>query len=154
MEAGAIPVGRTEASTVAETRVKKLVLYYIGASTTFLFVAGLLGMLLRESQADLVRIDPAFFYAIMTAHGLGAFVAWAAFAVMGIGFWVLEEVGLRMRRAGVAMAWIAWWTMVIGVLGIVVTTLGMKFGASWVFLYPLPFKGSGEIGRASCRERV
>ena len=144
MEAGAIGVGRTEAAAVEVSRVKKLVLYYVGASTTFLFVAGLLGMLLRESQADLVRIDPAFFYAIMTAHGLGAFVAWAAFAVMGLSYWVLEEVGLRMRRSGMAMAWIAWWTMVIGVAGIVVTTLGMKFGASWVFLYPLPFQGSGE----------
>ena len=34
--------------------------------------------------------------------------------------------------------------MVIGVVGIVVTTLGMGFGGSWVFLYPLPFFSSGE----------
>ena len=33
--------------------------HYIAASTLFLFVAGLLGMLLRESQADFVRIEPA-----------------------------------------------------------------------------------------------
>ena len=37
---------------------RKLVLWYVGASTAFLFVAGLLGMLLRESQADIVRIEP------------------------------------------------------------------------------------------------
>lgn len=137
-------LGMTTAGVIDEARVKKLVLYYIGASTLFLFVAGLLGMLLRESQADLVRIDPGLWYAIMTAHGLGAFVAWAAFAVMGLSFWVLAEVGFRMRPMGSALAWISWWTMVIGVLGIVVTTLGMNFGASWVFLYPLPFGSANE----------
>ncbi len=136
--AGAIP------AAIEESRTGRLVLQYIAASTTFLFVAGLLGMLLRESQADLVRIDPNLFYAIMTAHGLGAFVAWAAFAVMGISFWVLTEVGFPMRPLGFLLARVAWWTMVIGVVGIVITTLFMGFGASWVFLYPLPFQSAGE----------
>lgn len=146
MEGASIAVGAATyaADTVEEARVKRLVLQYIGASTAFLFVAGLLGMLLRESQADLVRIKPGLFYAIMTAHGLGAFVAWAAFAVMGISFWVLTEVGFPMRPLGFLMGRIAWWTMVIGVVGIVITTLFMGFGASWVFLYPLPFHSSGE----------
>ena len=145
MEAAAIPVGAAdEPTTIETTRVNKLVLAYVAASTAFFFIAGLLGMLLRESQADLVRIKPGLFYAIMTAHGLGAFVAWAAFAVMGLGFWVLGEVGFKMRMPGFVLAKIAWWTMVIGVLGVVVTTLLMGFGASWVFLYPLPFHPSGE----------
>ncbi len=130
-------------------RVKRLVLWYVAASTAFLFVSGLLGMLLRESQADLVRIEPATFYAIMTAHGLGAFVAWAAFAVMGVSFWVLSEVGFSMRPLGFALARVAFWSMVIGVVGIVVTTLGMGFGASWVFLYPLPFFPSGQWGETA-----
>ena len=137
------------AETVEVGRVKRLVLSYVAASTAFFFVSGLLGMLLRESQADLVRIDPGFFYAIMTAHGLGAFVAWAAFAIMGVSFWVLNEVGFRMRPLGFALARVTWWTMVIGVVGIVVTTLLMGFGASWVFLYPLPFSSAGEWSDAA-----
>ena len=146
MESGAaaVPLGAAEAATIEESRVGRLVLWYVGASTVFLFVSGLLGMLLRESQADLLRLKPALFYAIMTAHGLGAFVAWAAFAIMGVSFWVLSEVGFHMRPAGFFLARTAWWTMVIGVVGIVITTLVMGFGASWVFLYPLPFYGSGE----------
>ena len=36
--------------------------------------------------------------------------------------------------------------MVLGVLGVIVTTIFMGFGASWVFLYPLPFYGSGNWG--------
>ena len=138
-----------EEGTVAVAEVKRLVLRYTVASTAFFFVSGLLGMLLRESQADLVRIDPSAFYAIMTAHGLAAFVAWAAFAVMGFALWVLNEVGFPMRRFGFVMAQITWWTMVIGVVGIVVTTLFMNFGASWVFLYPLPFSPTGEWSEAA-----
>ena len=37
-----------------------------------------------------------------------------------------------------------WWLMVVGVAGVVVTTLFMHFGGSWVFLYPLPFHGVGK----------
>jgi cytochrome c oxidase subunit 1 len=145
MESGAAAVQPGIEARVSEvSAVRRMVIWYVGASTIFLFVAGLLGMLLRESQADFVRLDPNFFYAIMTAHGLGAFVAWAAFAIMGVSFWVLEEVGFRMRPAGIALGWTAWWTMVVGVAGIVVTTVFMGFGASWVFLYPLPFFGAGE----------
>ncbi|MFN8112022.1 MAG: cbb3-type cytochrome c oxidase subunit I [Solirubrobacterales bacterium] len=142
--AAGVPAIEGEVTTIAESRVKRLVLAYIIASTTFFFVSGLLGMLLRESQADLVRLDPSVFYSIMTAHGLGAFVAWAAFAVMGAAFWVLHEVGFPMRPLGFGLARVAWWSMVIGVVGIVITTLGMGFGGSWVFLYPLPFFSSGE----------
>jgi len=149
MEAAALPLKVQQVKTITEARVNRMVLWYVGASTAFLFVSGLLGMLLRESQADLVRIQPNLFYAIMTAHGLGAFVAWAAFAVMGIGFWVLGEVGFQMRKPGFVLAGIAWWTMVIGVVGIVITTIFMGFGASWVFLYPLPFNSSGEWSDAT-----
>ncbi len=138
-----------EEETIEVSRVKRLVLGYTVASTAFLFVSGLLGMLLRESQADLVRIDPGVWYAMMTAHGLGAFVAWAAFAVMGFALWVLQEVGFPMRRFGYAMAQVTFWAMVIGTVGIVITTLFMGFGGSWVFLYPLPFYPSGEWSEAA-----
>ena len=41
---------------------------------------------------------------LVVALLLGAFVAWAAFAVMGASFWVLHEVGFPMRRLGFALA--------------------------------------------------
>ena len=49
------------ARTIDAARVRRLVLAYVIASTAFFFVSGLFGMMLRESQADLVRIDPGFF---------------------------------------------------------------------------------------------
>jgi cytochrome c oxidase subunit I len=44
------------------------------------------------------------------------------------------------------MARVTRWLMVLGVLGVIVTTIFMGFAASWVFLYPLPFYGAGNWG--------
>ena len=87
----------------------------------------------------------------MTAHGLGAFVGWAAFAVMGFAWWVLAEVGFPIGSLGAALARAAFWCMVVGVAGVVVTTLVFSFAGSWVFLYPLPFHGAGPVGRLGDR---
>jgi cytochrome c oxidase subunit 1 len=120
---------------------------YLKASTLILAAAGLLGVLLRVSQAvPDARVGDNFWYAMMTAHGLGAFVGWAGFAVMGLSYWVLAGVGFPVRGFGLGMARVTWWLMVLGVAGVIVTTLFMGFGASWVFLYPLPFYGSGNWG--------
>ena len=124
-----------------------LTISYLKASTLILAAAGLLGVLLRWSQAvPEARVGDNFWYAMMTAHGLGAFVGWAGFAVMGLGYWVLASVGFPVRGFGLGMARLTWWLMVLGVAGVIVTTLFMGFGASWVFLYPLPFYGSGNWG--------
>ena len=88
-------------------------------------------MLLRWSQAvPEARVSDDFWYAVMTAHGLGAFVGWAGFAVMGLSYWVLASVGFPVRGVGVGMARLAWWLMVLGVVGVIVTTLLVGFGGS------------------------
>ena len=126
---------------------RSLTLRYLLASTAIFLASGLLGVLMRDSQAGLGRLHPNFYYAIMTAHGLGAFVGWAGFAVMGLAWWVLHEAGFPVRGFGLLLARLTWWLMVLGVAGIVITTLLMNFGASWVFLYPLPLYGAGEWGK-------
>jgi cytochrome c oxidase subunit 1 len=126
---------------------RSLTLRYIVASTVILAASGLLGVLLRWSQSvPDARFGDNFWYAMMTAHGLGAFVGWAAFAVMGLAWWIFYSVGFPTRGFGLVMARTSWWLMVLGVAGVVVTTLIMQFAASWVFLYPLPFEGAGEWG--------
>ena len=130
----------------ARAVARSLTLWYVLASTAIFLVAGLLGAALRQSQADIVRLGDNTFYAVMTAHGLGAFVGWAAFAVMGFSWWVLAEVGYPIGRLGATLARAVWWLMVVGVGGVVVTTLVFGFAGSWVFLYPLPFHSAGQWG--------
>jgi len=135
-----------ELSPEQRDRARLLALFYVLTATAILAVSGLLGVILRFSQADFGRIGDNSWYALMTAHGLGAFVGWAAFAVMGFSWWILANVGFPIRKFGEVMAWLTWWLMVLGVAGVVLTTLVFGFAGSWVFLYPLPFHSAGEWG--------
>ncbi len=128
---------------------RRLTLSYLIASTAIFLVAGVLGAMMRFSQVDLGRLEDNAFYAVMTAHGLGAFVGWGAFAVMGFAWWVLSEVGFPLGRAGIAFARATFWLMIAGVAGVVATTLGLGFAGSWVFLYPLPFHSADQWGDAT-----
>jgi cytochrome c oxidase subunit 1 len=150
MEAGTAPttVGVAPATIPAE-RVRALVGRYFYATTAIFLVAGSLGVLMRQSQADVVPIGDNFFYAAMTAHGLGTFMAWAAFAVMGFSFWVLHRSGFELRPLGYRLGDLTWWVTVAGTAGIVITTLLMGFAGSWIFLYPLPFFSADQWGDAA-----
>jgi cytochrome c oxidase subunit 1 len=125
---------------------KRLTIRYVLTAQAILAVSGVLGVLMRDSQADVGRLDKNWWYALMTAHGLGAFVGWAGFSVMGVSFWVFAQVGFPLRRVGRAMAEATYWLMVVGVAGIVVSTVCLHFAGSWVFLYPLPFHSAGQWG--------
>lgn len=149
LPAGALPYDDAptlDAATVART--ESLVRRFWWTSTAFLLIAGLLGLFLRSHQAEILSLpgDPTasanLWYALMTAHGLGAFVAWAAFFLMGSLLWLLMRLGYPLRTY--VFAEISYWTMVAGTLGIVVTTLLGGFAASWVALYPLPFYSAGQ----------
>jgi len=125
-------------------RARSLTLRYVVASTVILLASGFLGLVLRSSQAGYGRVGDNAWYAMMTAHGLGAFLGWAGFAVMGFAWWIFAELDIPLRRVGSALAGLTWWLMVVGVAGVLVTTLGMHFAGSWVFLYPLPFYSASQ----------
>ena len=61
--------------------------------------------------ADLLERDDL----ITRRHGLGTFVGWAAFAVMGISWYLLASIGFPTRGFGLVMAKTTWWLMVLGV---------------------------------------
>lgn len=125
---------------ISPEKLRALVMRYLIASTVIFLVAGALGTIIRQSQAGVIQLNDTVWYALMTTHGLGAFVGWAAFALMGITWWILDEVGLPLRKWGYWFAEAAWWTMVVGVVGVVITTISMAVGPSWVALYPLDRK--------------
>jgi cytochrome c oxidase subunit 1 len=117
---------------------------YLWVSTVIFLVTGLLGAMLRSSLADIGRVGDNTYYAVMTTHGLGAFLGWAGFAVMGFAIWILAKLGFAIRPFGRFMFAATFWSFVIGTAGVVISTLGMSFGGSWVFLYPLPFESAGQ----------
>lgn len=129
---------------VATERARSLTLRYFYASSLILLASGLLGVILRFSQAGYARIGTNAWYALMTAHGLGAFLGWAGFAVMGFSYWILVQTGIPLRRLSTWLAEATWWLMVLGVVGVLISTLAMHFAGSWVFLYPLPFHSAGQ----------
>jgi cytochrome c oxidase subunit 1 len=128
---------------------RRLTIRYVLTAQAILAVSGALGVLMRDSQADVGRLGTNWFFALMTAHGLGAFVGWAGFSVMGLAYWVFAQVGFPLRRIGRLMAEATYWLMVVGVGGVVVSTLALHFAGSWVFLYPLPFHSAGQWGKAA-----
>ena len=96
--AGALPYDDAEMPmALVQARTRRFVLRIIWTSTAFLVVSGILGLLLRLRQGEVISLGDNFWYAVMTAHGLGAFIAWAGFFLMGISFWVLMKVGFPIR---------------------------------------------------------
>jgi cytochrome c oxidase subunit 1 len=125
-------------------RARSLTLRYVYASSIILLASGLLGVVIRFSQAGYGRVGDNAWYALMTAHGLGAFLGWAGFAVMGFAYWILAQSGVPLRRFSTLLAEATWWLMVVGVAGVLLSTLALHFAGSWVFLYPLPFHSAGQ----------
>ncbi len=127
--------------------VRRLTLRSVISANLIFLASGVLGLVIRDSQADLGRVSSNEWYAIMTAHGVAAFIGWGAFAVMAFSWWLLAKLGFPLRRFGHAMAEATYWLMMAGAVGVLVTTLVLHFAASWVFLYPLSFHGAGEWGK-------
>ncbi|MGZ8715933.1 MAG: cbb3-type cytochrome c oxidase subunit I [Gaiellaceae bacterium] len=102
-------------------------------------VMGVLGLLMRLTQATVLGLSPAWFYRLMTLHGAGM-LAGTLLAMMGALWYVLHpSVPLRPGRMLASFGLI-----VAGALAVLVATLIGGFGAGWTFLPPLPFYPVGQ----------
>jgi cytochrome c oxidase subunit 1 len=100
---------------------------------------GVLGLVMRLTQAEVLGVSPAWFYRLMTLHG-GGMITGVLLATMGALWYVLgTDVSLRA-------AWMlaSYALIVTGALGVLVATLVGGFGAGWTFLPPLPFFPVGQ----------
>ena len=100
---------------------------------------GVLGLLMRFTQADDTGISPAWFYRLMTLHGVGM-ITGVLLVMMGALWYVLHPVvPLRPGRM------YASYTLVVGgAVAVLVATLVGGFGAGWTSLPPLPFFPVGQ----------
>ena len=102
-------------------------------------VMGVLGVVMRLTQADVLGVSPAWFYRILTLHGAGMLTG-ALLAMMGALWFVLRgDVALSAGRLLAAYA-----AIVAGAVAVLVATMVGGFAAGWTFLSPLPFESAGE----------
>src|SRR5215470_9684529 len=119
-------------------RVGRLALRYVLTSFAFFFLGGLASWTMRLQVNQVVPANGNLFYALMTGHGLVMFLGFAGMAVMGASLYVLA-LAFQGRLRWLVLAEAAYWLMTAGCLEVLVATVGMNFGASWVFLYPLSY---------------
>jgi cytochrome c oxidase subunit 1 len=102
---------------------------------------GVLGLVMRLTQATVLGLSPGWFYRLMTLHGAGMIVgAWLT--GMGALWYVLHasvplRVGRMLASYGLILA---------GALAALVATLAGGFGSGWTFLPPLAFYPAGQWG--------
>jgi cytochrome c oxidase subunit 1 len=102
-------------------------------------VMGVLGLVMRLTQADVIGLSPAWFYRLMTLHGAGMLMG-ALLAMMGALWFVLRaDVELSVPRMLASYA-----SILLGAVVVVVAVLGGGFAAGWTFLWPLPYSSVGQ----------
>ncbi len=131
---------RAEAFTIdAQPIERRLGLLFAASGITLIAAMGILGLIMRLTQAGAIGLSPAWFYRLLTLHG-GGMITGALLAAMGATWYVLHPVvPLRPRRMLASYA-----LMIAGATAVLVATLVGGFGAAWTFLPPLPFFPAGQ----------
>lgn len=118
---------------------RRIGLLFAATGVVLFALMGVLGLTMRLAQAQLIDVDPHWFYPVMTLHGAGMLTA-VLLVTMGALWYVLRPaVGLSRDRMLAAYGFIA-----VGAVLALVATLAGGFGAGWTFLPPLPFYAAGQ----------
>jgi cytochrome c oxidase subunit 1 len=118
---------------------RRIGLLFAVSGIALVLLMGLLGIVMRLTQATVISLSPGWFYRILTLHGAGM-VTGVLMVMMGALWYVLRQtVPLRTGRMLAAYALI-----MTGAVAVVVATLIGGFGAGWTFLPPLPFYPAGQ----------
>lgn len=126
--------------TVDARRLERLVgLVFAASGLALVLLMGVLGLVMRLTQATVIGLSPGWFYRLLTLHGVGM-ITGVLLVMMGAVWYVLREtVPLRAGRAFASYALI-----MAGAVCVLVATLIGGFGAGWTFLPPLPFYPAGQ----------
>jgi cytochrome c oxidase subunit 1 len=126
---------------VVEPRIaeRRLGLLFAGTGIALVAAMGVLGLIMRLTQATVIDLSPGWFYRLMTLHGAGMLTG-ALLAMMGALWYVLRSmVALSLQRVLVSYL-----LLVSGAVCVVVASLIGGFGTGWTFLAPLPFYPAGQ----------
>jgi cytochrome c oxidase subunit 1 len=131
---------RAAAFTVEARGIERRVgLLFAVSGLALVLLMGVLGLVMRLTQATVISLSPGWFYRLLTLHGVGM-ITGVVLVMMGALWYVLHQsVPLRPGRMFASYALI-----VAGALCVLVATLIGGFGAGWTFLPPLPFYPAGQ----------
>jgi cytochrome c oxidase subunit 1 len=118
---------------------RRIGLLFAATGIGLIATMGVLGLIMRLTQATVIGLSQAWFYRLMTLHGTGM-ITGALLVMMGALWYVLHTtVPLRRDRMLAAYS-----LSLAGVPAVLVATLVGGFGAAWTFLPPLPFFPAGQ----------
>jgi len=112
---------------------KRLIFAYVGIVVLVVLLMMVFGLFLRLAQGGWMSMSPQFFYALLTAHGIGM-VGIAALAGTVILWYFLSQY-VELSTAILATNLILFLLGVVLILGAIF--IG-GYGALWTSLYPLP----------------
>jgi len=129
-------------NTLSSTKASGIVKLYAGLAGIVVLLMMLVGTLMRMAQAQLIPIEPALFYQLLTAHGIGMV------AIAGLGgsavMWHFLGKYVKLNNA-FAVANLGFF--LLGVVFVLGSIFVGGFAAAWTFLYPLPSHGMGLWGK-------
>lgn len=102
------------------------------AGAVFLLMM-LIGLAMRAAQGDLIALDAAFFYQLLSVHGAGM-VGTAGLSGAAIMWYFVG----RYVQLSAAMYWAFLALFLLGVVFILVAVFVGGYGGAWTFLFPLP----------------
>jgi cytochrome c oxidase subunit 1 len=115
-------------------KFRRMTLIWGATALVLLPILALLGYFMRLFQSGAFpKIRPEWFYAVLTLHSLGMVGTWFVGAMAGVSFLLL-----KYTRPNLAVSKFSYWGTLLGVVLLIVCTLGGLFGTGWYFLYPLP----------------
>lgn len=102
-------------------------------------VATALGVFLRLFQSNVFSAtEPIWFYSSLTLHALAMVGAWFVGGIAAVSYLLSRYV-----EPSLAVSRFALGGSLLGVVLMIVCTLGGKFGVGWYFLFPLPLYPNG-----------
>ncbi len=123
--------------------VRSQTFHWMGITFVLFPVLILLGIYMRTVQAGALGALGAWFYAMMTLHGVGMVGVWYVASMACAADVLAKYVAPSPAIGRLALA-----GTVLGVVLLLVCVVLGRFAAGWYFLYPLPFKGEWPLWSA------
>jgi len=136
---GTLHPGATAFTATAQEIERRLGLLFAGTGVALVAGMGVLGLIMRLTQATIIGVSPAWFYRVLTLHGVGM-ITGVLLVMMG-ALWYVLHATVPLSAGRMVTTYLL---TIAGVLAVLVATLIGGFGAGWAFLPPLPFYPAGQ----------